>query len=63
MLRRKNFISGNLYQQSMTGSSAPPPIAIDNAFVGPGLTVTQRRVGPDNGSDHRPIVVTVARTR
>ena len=38
-------------------------IAIDNAFVGPGLTVTQRRVGPDNGSDHRPIVVTVARTR
>ena len=34
MLRRKNFISGNLYQQSMTGSSAPPPIAIDNALRG-----------------------------
>ncbi len=37
-------------------------IAIDNAFVGPGLTVTHRRVGTENGSDHRPIVVTVART-
>jgi endonuclease/exonuclease/phosphatase (EEP) superfamily protein YafD len=38
-------------------------LAIDNAFTGPGLTVTHRRVGPANGSDHRPIVVTVARTR
>lgn len=40
----------------------PFAIAIDNGFVGDGLTVLDRRVGPDNGSDHRPIVVTVART-
>jgi len=39
----------------------PFRLAIDNAFVGPGMTVLERRVGPDNGSDHRPIVVTVAR--
>jgi endonuclease/exonuclease/phosphatase (EEP) superfamily protein YafD len=38
----------------------PFAIAIDNAFVGPGMTVTRRRVGPANGSDHWPIVVTVA---
>jgi endonuclease/exonuclease/phosphatase (EEP) superfamily protein YafD len=35
-------------------------IAIDNAFVGPRMTVLSRKVGPANGSDHRPIVVTVA---
>ena len=38
-------------------------IAIDNAFAGPGLTVLDRKVGPPNGSDHRPIVVTVANAR
>ena len=35
-------------------------VAIDNAFVGSKMTVLARRVGPANGSDHRPIVVTVA---
>lgn len=40
----------------------PFRLAIDNAFTGPGLTVLDRKVGPANGSDHRPIVVTVART-
>jgi endonuclease/exonuclease/phosphatase (EEP) superfamily protein YafD len=39
----------------------PFRLAIDNAFTGPGLTVLRRKVGPANGSDHRPIVVTVAR--
>ncbi|MBX7248851.1 MAG: endonuclease/exonuclease/phosphatase family protein [Caulobacteraceae bacterium] len=38
----------------------PLAIAIDNAFVGPAMTVTRRRVGPANGSDHRPILITVA---
>lgn len=38
----------------------PLRIAIDNAFTGPGLTVLSRKVGPENGSDHLPIVVTVA---
>jgi endonuclease/exonuclease/phosphatase (EEP) superfamily protein YafD len=43
-------------------SVAPGPlrIGIDNAFVGSGLTVVSRRVGAPNGSDHRPVVVTVA---
>lgn len=41
----------------------PFAIAIDNGFVGDGLTVLDRKVGPANGSDHRPIVVTVARTK
>lgn len=43
-------------------SAAPGPfrIGIDNAFVGRGLTVTGRRIGAPNGSDHRPIVLEVA---
>ncbi|MBS0297988.1 MAG: endonuclease/exonuclease/phosphatase family protein [Proteobacteria bacterium] len=40
---------------------APFRIAIENAFVGHGLTVVSRRLGPFSGSDHRPIVVEVAR--
>lgn len=38
----------------------PLRIGIDNAFVGRGLTVTSRRVGAPNGSDHRPVVLEVA---
>ena len=38
----------------------PFRIAIDNAFVGPGLTVTARETGAANGSDHSPIIVEVA---
>jgi len=38
-------------------------IAIDNAFVGRGLAVTDRRVGRSNGSDHLPIIVTVKPAR
>lgn len=41
----------------------PFRIAIDNAFTGPGLTVAARKVGPANGSDHLPIVVTVVSAR
>lgn len=43
-------------------SAVPGPlrIGIDNAFVGRGLTVIDRRIGAPNGSDHRPVVVTVA---
>jgi len=43
-----------------TPMPGPLSIAIDNAFTGPAMTITQREVGPANGSDHRPIVVTVA---
>ena len=38
-------------------------IAIDNAFAGQNFSLSRRKVGPDNGSDHRPIVVDVRRAR
>lgn len=68
ILRRFAREAGVRPARAVTGTWFDPlpgvlRIAIDNAFVGPGLTVTQRRIGPDNGSDHRPIVVTLARTR
>lgn len=68
ILRRFAREAGVTPARAVTGTWFDPlpgvlRIAIDNAFVGPGLTITQRQVGPDNGSDHRPIVVTVARTR
>ena len=34
-------------------------IAIDNAFAGSGLSLQRRKVGPDNGSDHRPFVIDI----
>ncbi len=34
-------------------------IGIDNAFAGKHFSLSRRKVGPDNGSDHRPIVVDV----
>jgi endonuclease/exonuclease/phosphatase (EEP) superfamily protein YafD len=40
----------------------PFRLAIENAFVGRGLTVIDRRIGRPNGSDHRPIVFKVAPT-
>lgn len=42
-----------------------PPLMtpIDHALVSRRLAVVERRVGPDVGSDHRPIVVEVARRR
>lgn len=38
----------------------PYRIAIDHAFVSPGLAVTERRLGPPIGSDHLPFVLEVA---
>lgn len=37
----------------------PVGIPIDNAFISGDLGVVSRKVGPDLGSDHRPVVVTV----
>ena len=34
-------------------------IGIDNAFAGRNFSLSRRKVGPDNGSDHRPIVVDI----
>ena len=39
---------------------APLRIATDNALISRGLTQTELEVGPDIGSDHRPIRVTLA---
>lgn len=38
-------------------------IGIDNAFTGRHFSLSRRKVGPDNGSDHRPIVVDVRPAR
>ncbi|HEV3121596.1 MAG TPA: endonuclease/exonuclease/phosphatase family protein, partial [Isosphaeraceae bacterium] len=39
---------------------SPYQIAIDHAFVSPDLAVTDRRLGPKIGSDHRPLLLEVA---
>jgi len=36
-------------------------VPIDHALVSPGLIVSDYRVGPDVGSDHRPVIARVAR--
>lgn len=36
-------------------------IPIDHALVTPGLVVSEYRIGPDVGSDHRPVIVRVGR--
>lgn len=41
------------------GGTAAFAIPIDHALVTPGLCVTERRVGGDVGSDHRPLFVSV----
>jgi endonuclease/exonuclease/phosphatase (EEP) superfamily protein YafD len=38
-------------------------IGIDNAFAGKHFSLSRRKVGPDNGSDHRPIVVDIRPAR
>lgn len=37
-------------------------LSLDNAFAGSALNLSERRVGPDISSDHRPIAFTVRRT-
>lgn len=39
---------------------APFRIAIENAFGGRGLSLTERRLGPFSGSDHEPLVFEVS---
>ena len=40
---------------------SPLRIAIENAFAGPGLSLTGRRLAPRSGSDHQPVVFEVLR--
>ena len=46
------------------GITVPSPlrIPIDHVLVPPGFVIRTHRLGPDIGSDHRPVVVDVART-
>jgi endonuclease/exonuclease/phosphatase (EEP) superfamily protein YafD len=39
---------------------SPYRITIDHAFLSPDLAVASRRLGPDIGSDHRPLILDVA---
>lgn len=38
---------------------SPLRIAIENAYAGPGLSLTRRRLAPFSGSDHQPLVFEV----
>lgn len=40
-----------------------PFARIDHALTGPGLAVTSIRTGRGEGSDHRPVIADIARTR
>ena len=37
----------------------PARIPIDHVMTGSGLRVVERTVGPDLGSDHRPVIATI----
>jgi endonuclease/exonuclease/phosphatase (EEP) superfamily protein YafD len=38
----------------------PLRLPIDHVLIGPGLAVLDRRLGPDTGSDHLPVVADLA---
>jgi endonuclease/exonuclease/phosphatase (EEP) superfamily protein YafD len=38
----------------------PLRLPIDHILIGPGLAVLDRRLGPDTGSDHLPVVADLA---
>ena len=51
--------SGRGVQATWPTNLAPMRIPIDHCLVSPDVSVVGRRVGPDVGSDHFPIVVDV----
>lgn len=67
-MRRAGLREAHATAGSFRGSTWPrngtlrlaPGVRIDNAFVRPELEVTEAMVGPDVGSDHKPILVRVA---
>lgn len=54
---------GSLLEPTWRSDNPLLGLTIDHVFVTPGLVVTNCRVGPDIGSDHRPLVFSVARAR
>jgi len=50
-------------RQGSWPSGFPYRIAIDHAFVSEDLCVISRRLGPDVGSDHRPLLLEIAPAR
>jgi endonuclease/exonuclease/phosphatase (EEP) superfamily protein YafD len=53
-------LRGRGLQPSWPAGWGPLMIPIDNALTSDGLVVVERRTGPPLGSDHRPLLVTVA---
>ena len=50
-------------RQASWPSWSPYRIAIDHAFVSDDVAVVSRRIGPDVGSDHRPLLLDLAPAR
>jgi endonuclease/exonuclease/phosphatase family metal-dependent hydrolase len=54
------------YRPAVRGRTFPahlPLAQLDHLLIGPGVAVTDGRVGPGTGSDHRPVSATVALSR
>lgn len=69
---RRMLAAGGLVDSAMVPAESPrrplptwfsalpaAGLAIDHALIGPGIAVVDRRLGPDIGSDHRPLVIDV----
>lgn len=41
------------------GRRGLPQLAIDHIFASPGMAISDVRLGPDTGSDHRPLLATI----
>ncbi len=57
----RNSMSGHGLQPTWPVGLGPLMIPIDHALHSPDLAVVERRTGPSLGSDHRPLVLTLAR--
>ncbi len=55
-----NSLTGHRLQPSWPDGWGPLMIPIDHALHGDDLVAVDRSTGPSLGSDHRPILVTVA---
>ncbi len=53
-------VTPSLFGTWPAGLPMPARIPIDHVLVSPDLQVTDRRLGPALGSDHRPVIATIA---